>query len=418
MAPPLAQFPFDNTRHFFSIIDNIFFCTAIGIDILESKISQHLTKSDNTADVSETPEPTVQEQPNTKIFLLTDPRGMDTAPTTKCPLCKREAAIDPNRRGDAETFNCPRCGKFTIGGSLLSVLSHDQESHFLLSGVTRNATERGEELPVLTMSYKQVIEQIPHKTLEQKLNRLLEAIRKRTEFHGHSTSINPDIDYPLAYCCNEAELTFCLKTLADTGSIKYEHKTSTCILTQEGWSKFEIGDAAKTDFSQIATNSASIRNTDAVQDAKTPLKIMFCYSHRNKIQRRQVETHLALLKRQGLIEIWYDRKITAGTEWNGLIDNHLNTSDITLLLISADFLESDYCCDVEMKRAIERHKSGEARVIPVILRKCQWKDTLLKDLQALPSDGLPVDQWTRSNDAYDNIASGIRNVIAELKTRS
>jgi TIR domain len=151
-----------------------------------------------------------------------------------------------------------------------------------------------------------------------------------------------------------------------------------------------------------------------VHNAAHVLKMMICYSHSNKAQRKQIDKHLALMTRQKLIDIWYDRKITAGSEWNGYIDEHINTSDIILLLISAEFIASDYCFDVEMTRALERHKAGEARVIPVILRKCDWKNTSLKDLQALPSNVLPVDQWPRSNDAYHDIADGIRKVVEEL----
>ena len=157
--------------------------------------------------------------------------------------------------------------------------------------------------------------------------------------------------------------------------------------------------------------------TNVVQDSGKPLKAMFCYSHNNRRQRDQVEKHLALMKRDNLVEIWYDRNITAGAEWKGRIDEHLNQCEIILLMVSADFIASDYCFDVEMKRAIQRHEAGEARVIPVILRKCEWKNTPLKDIQALPSDGRPVDQWPRSNDAYHDIADGIRKVAEELKAQ-
>ena len=98
--------------------------------------------------------------------------------------------------------------------------------------------------------------------------------------------------------------------------------------------------------------------------------------------------HLGILKRQGVIRDWHDRKITAGTEWKGQIDHHLDTAGVILLLVSADFIASDYCYDVEMKRALERHDTGEARVIPVILRPVDgWQAAPFGKLQAAPTDG-------------------------------
>jgi hypothetical protein len=98
--------------------------------------------------------------------------------------------------------------------------------------------------------------------------------------------------------------------------------------------------------------------------------IFFSYSHVDESLRDQLETHLSGLRRQGIISSWHDRQITAGTELGEAIDNHLNAADIILLLVSPDFIDSDYCYAREMKQALERHQIGEARVIPVILRPC------------------------------------------------
>ena len=113
-------------------------------------------------------------------------------------------------------------------------------------------------------------------------------------------------------------------------------------------------------------------------------EIFLCYSHKDEKLLKKLETHLSLLQRDKVISIWHDRRIGAGTEWAGAIDEHLNSARIILLLVSADFLASDYCHDVEMERAIERHEAGEARVIPVILRPVDWKGAKFGKLQALP----------------------------------
>lgn len=143
------------------------------------------------------------------------------------------------------------------------------------------------------------------------------------------------------------------------------------------------------------------------------LEFFISYSHKDALLRDELETHLSILKRQGLILIWHDRKIGAGDEWKQKIDEHLNSSQIILLLISADFLASDYCYDIEMKRAMERHESGEARVIPIILRPVDWKDAPFGKLQALPTNAEPVigKKWGCIDEAFMDIAKGIRKTI-------
>ena len=106
----------------------------------------------------------------------------------------------------------------------------------------------------------------------------------------------------------------------------------------------------------------------AAARSDAPVELFYSYSHRDERLRDRVDTHLAVLKREGLISSWHDRKIGAGVEWKDQIDAHLDRARVILLLVSPDFLASDYCYDREMKRALERHEAGLARVIPVILR--------------------------------------------------
>src|SRR5437867_12063493 len=97
-------------------------------------------------------------------------------------------------------------------------------------------------------------------------------------------------------------------------------------------------------------------------------KIFFSYAHEDELLLKKLKRHLRPLQRQGLIDVWHDRDISAGTKWEEEIDKRLNEANIILLLISPDFMDSDYCYGTEMKRALERHERGEAHVIPVILR--------------------------------------------------
>src|SRR5437667_10932619 len=107
-----------------------------------------------------------------------------------------------------------------------------------------------------------------------------------------------------------------------------------------------------------------------------PVKIFFCYAREDEALLNKLKAHLKPLQREGIIDIWHDRDISAGTEWERVISEQLNTAQIILLLISPDFMASDYCYGTEMKRALERHNRKEARVIPVILRPVYWKDIL------------------------------------------
>lgn len=147
-----------------------------------------------------------------------------------------------------------------------------------------------------------------------------------------------------------------------------------------------------------------------------PLRVFYSYSHEDESARKRLETHLAVLRRQGIIAEWHDRRIAPGENWAEQIDQHLESADLILLLVSADFLASDYCYEKEMKRALERHETGSARVIPVILRTCDWQyETPFSRLQALPKDGKPVSTWEHVDDAYTDIAQGIRRAALQFQ---
>lgn len=147
------------------------------------------------------------------------------------------------------------------------------------------------------------------------------------------------------------------------------------------------------------------------------IKLFYSYSHKDMDVQAQLETHLTLLKRLRIISTWYDRKILPGQEWRNEIDTNLEEADIILLLISADFLASDYCYEKEMKRALERHESGEACVIPVIIRDVDWRGAPFAKLQVLPEYGKPVNKWSDDDEAWTNVSQGIRKVIETIKVR-
>jgi internalin A len=160
------------------------------------------------------------------------------------------------------------------------------------------------------------------------------------------------------------------------------------------------------------------RRERTVDERKQGVRLFYSYSHRDESLRNELETHLKLLQRQGLIETWNDRKIEAGDDWKQRIDENLERADIILLLISADFIASDYCYEKEMARAIERYQRGEARVVPVIVRDVNWQKAPFAKLQALPKDGKAVMTWTDKDSAWRNVSEGIERIVDEMRKKS
>jgi tetratricopeptide (TPR) repeat protein len=157
----------------------------------------------------------------------------------------------------------------------------------------------------------------------------------------------------------------------------------------------------------MSSNSAAVPLTELIE-------VFYSYSHKDEKLRDKLEDHLSALRNQGVIANWHDRKITAGTEWEGQINEHINSAHIILLLISSSFLASKYCYDVEMNRAMERHNKGEAQVITIILRPVDWKGSPFAKLQFLPKDARPIIKWPTRDEGFENVALGIRKVVEEL----
>ncbi|NEO34382.1 MAG: toll/interleukin-1 receptor domain-containing protein [Symploca sp. SIO3C6] len=148
--------------------------------------------------------------------------------------------------------------------------------------------------------------------------------------------------------------------------------------------------------------------------SKKLIELFFSYAHEDEELRDELAKHLMLLQRQQVISTWHDREISAGNEWKQEIEKRLNSADVILLLISADFLASDFCWGVELERALERHEAGEARVIPIILREVDWLGASFGKLQALPKNAKPVNNWENCDMALSDIARGIRRAVEDL----
>src|SRR5438270_2247403 len=141
--------------------------------------------------------------------------------------------------------------------------------------------------------------------------------------------------------------------------------------------------------------------------SKQGIKLFYCYAHEDKLLRDALEIHLSWLKRRYRLTNWHDREILPGEEWEQVIDTHLNTAHLILLLISPDFMASDYCYGKEMQRALARHKVGTCRVVPILLRPTYWEDASFSSLQLLPTDTKPITRWPDRDEAFQDVVTEI-----------
>jgi hypothetical protein len=142
-----------------------------------------------------------------------------------------------------------------------------------------------------------------------------------------------------------------------------------------------------------------------------PIKIFYSYSHKDKDYLERLQDHLSTLKNNGVITNWHDRRITVGQDWKLKIDEHLNTADVILLLVSPDFIGSAYCYGIEMERAMQRHEDREALVIPIIIRDVNWQGAPFGKLNVAPHDGRAVNTWQNEDTAFKQVAKDIQEAI-------
>ncbi|MBN8563964.1 MAG: NACHT domain-containing protein [Leptolyngbya sp. UWPOB_LEPTO1] len=142
-----------------------------------------------------------------------------------------------------------------------------------------------------------------------------------------------------------------------------------------------------------------------------PIEIFISYAREDELLMKELEKHLSNLKNQGIIRGWHNQQIPAGAKWAEQIDHYLESAQIILLLISPDFLASRKCYEVELRRAMERHKAKEVIVIPVLLRPVDWQGAPFSKLQALPQNEKPINTWENQDEAFQNVVTGIRYAI-------
>jgi tetratricopeptide (TPR) repeat protein len=143
-------------------------------------------------------------------------------------------------------------------------------------------------------------------------------------------------------------------------------------------------------------------------------KLFISYSHKDEDLKKQFVTHLSGLKQAGLIEIWDDRQVIIGEKWDSKINEKLADSEIVVFLISADFLQSEYINNIEIKKTIERHKNGEVYIAPIFLRPCYFESSILSSFQGVPRDLKFITSWGNIDEAFLNVINELRKIISEF----
>ncbi|HAF53965.1 MAG TPA: response regulator receiver protein [Thauera sp.] len=148
-----------------------------------------------------------------------------------------------------------------------------------------------------------------------------------------------------------------------------------------------------------------------------PVDLFYSYAHEDEPLRDELDGHLALLRRKGVIRPWHDRGIVPGQQWDEAIDAQLASADLILLLVSMDFLKSDYIWGKELATAIARAERGDASVVPVLLRAVDIEGAPFAKLQGLPTDLRPVTSWPNRDEAWTDVAKGIRRTVEAIQQR-
>lgn len=193
---------------------------------------------------------------------------------------------------------------------------------------------------------------------------------------------------------------------------------------KEEFEKVVDGEIITLDVKRLLNGVEAVSERASAGDARSPremermraARVFVSYSHKDERQLNELKTHLSPLERQSLIDTWYDRRIVAGEDFGQKINENLERADLVLLLISADFIASKYCYEIEMKRALERQAEGEARVVPVIVRDVKWKAIPeLSNLKVVPKDGKAVHNWKRKDTAWLDVSDQIETVIKDMR---
>jgi TIR domain len=146
----------------------------------------------------------------------------------------------------------------------------------------------------------------------------------------------------------------------------------------------------------------------------TPIPIFISYSHKDEEFKDALVEQLAPLRRNQMIAPWQDRDLIPGEEWNEAIFEKLKNAKIVLLLVSSSFINSDFCMEKELQAAIDRHKTKECTVVPIIIRPCDFAEMPFAKFQAVPKNAKPITKWENQDEAWLDVVKQLKNLIKNL----
>lgn len=244
---------------------------------------------------------------------------------------------------------------------------------------------------------------------QQSANLDFDQLRLRINFSVQTSAL----DRELFLMKMESQLNLLRTELTYTKALLSKSEEHQALLRQ-------VADASRTPKALLTpvTIASSGQAVAATSDDTSPsLIVVFSYSHKDEPLRDELDAHLAILRRLAIVKTWHDRKLVPGRKWDSQIKEMIYSADIILLLLSADFFNSDYCYDEELSIALDRHERGDAIVVPILARPCQWKDTEIAAIHGLPKDMRAVSLWQDRDLAWNHVADGITKIAKHIHAR-
>lgn len=244
---------------------------------------------------------------------------------------------------------------------------------------------------------------------QQSANLDFEQLKLRIQF---SVQTSP-LERELFLMKMESQLNMLRTELTYTKALLSKSEEHQALLKQVA----EASRAPITLLTPIATTMSGTGVMTTPDEASPTLTVVFSYSHKDEALRDELDAHLSVLRRLNIVETWHDRKLVPGQGWGPRIKEMIYAADVILLLLSADFFNSDYCYDEEMRIALERHERGDAVLVPVLARPCQWKQTEIAEIHGLPKDMRAVSLWEDRDLAWNDVAEGITKIARRAHVR-
>lgn len=244
---------------------------------------------------------------------------------------------------------------------------------------------------------------------QQSANLDFEQLKLRIQF---SVQTSP-LERELFLMKMESQLNMLRTELTYTKALLSKSEEHQALLKQVA----EASRTPRTLLTPIATGSSGPGVMTTAEETLPTLTVVLSYSHKDESLRDELDAHLAVLRRLNIVETWHDRKLIPGQGWDQRIREMIYAADVILLLLSSDFFNSDYCYDEEMRIALERHERGEAVLVPVLARPCQWKQTDIASIHGLPKDMRAVSLWEDRDLAWNDVAEAITKIARQAHVR-